>query len=198
MCGTGCWAGGQLNVQFAAVVRSVGEVIADVVCRVGDPHGDVVIGREARGGDDVAGDGDGRRGRSGGSSCAWVVGRGISHQLLRSPHGGASHLLPPPIPQIGWFNRTPSTQAKTSGRSRGGPVPGPLAAGPADKGTFCGLAPNGRTSADVRWERQKHGGPASSSRQSVDRITPPTRARVLDADGRLSQARVDAARGERH
>lgn len=124
--GTVCWAGGQLNVQFAAVVRRVGEIVADVLCRVGDAHGDVVIGQEARAGDDVAGDGDGRRGRSGGSSCAWVVGRGISHQSLRSPHGGASRLLPAELPtycrhqypQIGWLNRTPSTQARTSGRSR--------------------------------------------------------------------------------
>ena len=45
-------------MQFAAAVRRVGEIVADVLCRVGDAHGDVVIGQEARAGDDVAGDGD--------------------------------------------------------------------------------------------------------------------------------------------
>jgi hypothetical protein len=47
-------AGGQLGVEVAAGARRVGEVVADVLCGVGDADGDVVIGEEPRAGDDVA------------------------------------------------------------------------------------------------------------------------------------------------
>jgi hypothetical protein len=50
----GSGAGGQLGVEVAAGARRVGEVVADVLCGVGDADGDVVIREEPRAGDDVA------------------------------------------------------------------------------------------------------------------------------------------------
>lgn len=69
----GSRAGGQLGVELAAAVRCVGEVVADVLCGVGDADGDVVIGEEPRAGDEVFGRraNDRRRG---------LIGRGISQR----------------------------------------------------------------------------------------------------------------------
>ena len=72
-------AGGQLGVEVAAGACRVLEVVADVLCDVGDANGHVVIGEEPRAGDDRADrGGNGRRGRSSRWRCAGVIGRGIS------------------------------------------------------------------------------------------------------------------------